>query len=57
MSIVRKKVFSRAPAKGFSLNGSNNSDSVVFRNATFGETKDHSLKKKTFQNKKLLLKF
>ena len=43
MSILRKKVFLGAPVKCFSLYGSNNSDSVVFRNVGFTEIKDHSL--------------
>ena len=49
MSTLRKKSFSRAPVKCFSLYGSNNSDSVVFGNAVFGEIKGHSLKTITFQ--------
>ena len=43
MRTLRKKVFSRAPVKCFSLYGSNYSDSVVFGNASFGEIKNHSL--------------
>ena len=35
----------------FSLYGSNNTDSAVFRNAAFGEIKDHSLRKKPIQKK------
>ena len=42
MRTLRKKVFSRAPVKCFSLYGSNNSDSVVFGNADFSEIKDCS---------------
>ena len=40
---LRKKVFSGAPVKCIFLYGSNNSDFVVFSNADFAETKDHSL--------------
>ena len=38
--------------KYFSLYGPNNSDSIVFRNAAFGEIKDHSLRTTPFQKKK-----
>ena len=51
MSILHKKVFSRAPVKCFSVYGWNNSDSVVFGNAAFGEVKDHSLRTTSFQKK------
>ena len=51
MSTVRKKVFSGAPVKCFSLYGSNNSDCVVFENHAFGEIKDDSLKTTPFQKK------
>ena len=44
-----EKVFSRAPEKRFSLYGLNNSDSLVFGNATFGEIKNHSLRTRRFQ--------
>ena len=40
VSILRKKVFSGAPMKCFSIYGSNDSDSLVFGNATFGDIKD-----------------
>ena len=42
MSTLREKVFSGALVNCFFLYGSNNSDSVVFRNAGFGEMKDHT---------------
>ena len=48
-----KRVFSRAPVKRFSLYGSNNSDSVVLGNATFGEIKDYRLRTTPFQKKLL----
>ena len=51
MSTVRKKVFSGAPVKCFSLYSSNNSDCVVFENHAFGEIKDGSLKTTPFQKK------
>ena len=44
MSNLREKVFSAAPVKGFSLQGSNYSDSFVFLNAGLGVIKDHSLR-------------
>ena len=40
MSTLRENVFSGALVNCFFLYGSNNSDSVVFRNAGFGEMKD-----------------
>ena len=43
VSTLRKKVFSAAPVKHFFLQGSKNSDSLVFGNAGFEEIKDHSL--------------
>ena len=49
MSTLRKKVFSAAPVKCFFIYGLNNSDSVVFGNAGFGEIKDHSLTTANFQ--------
>ena len=49
-STLHKKVFSGAPVKCVLIYGSNNSDSVVFRNA-FREIKDHSLRMTPFQNK------
>ena len=52
MSVLHKKVFSRAPVKWFSLCGSYNSASAFFRNPAFGEIKDHNLKKTHFQKKK-----
>ena len=51
MSTLCEKVFSKAPVKCFSLNGSHYSDSLVFRNAAFGEIKYHILKKTAFSNK------
>ena len=48
LSTFRKKVFSRASVKFFFLWGSNNSYSVVFRNAGFRETKDESLRATPF---------
>ena len=51
VSTLCKKVFSRAPVKCFSLYGLNNSDSLVFGNATFGEIKNHSLRTRRFQKK------
>ena len=50
-STLHKKVFSEAPVKCVLLYGSNNSDSVVFRNAAFREIKNHSLRMTPFQNK------
>ena len=49
VSTLCEKVFSRAPVKCFSLYGLNNSDSLVFGNATFGEIKNHNLKTRRFQ--------
>ena len=49
MFTLCEKVFSRAPEKRFSLYGLNNSDSLVFGNATFGEIKNHSLRTRRFQ--------
>ena len=51
VSPLRKKLFSRAPMKYFSLYGWNNWDSVVFGNAAFGEIKDHSLGTTSLKNK------
>ena len=51
VSTLRKKVFSGAPVKCVFLYGSNNSDSVIFRNVAVGEIKDHSLRKTSFQKK------
>ena len=51
VSTLRKKVFSGAPVKCFSLYGSNNSDSVVFENAAFGDIKDRSLRTIPIQKK------
>ena len=42
MPTLREKVFSGALVNCFFLYGSNNSDSVIFRNAGFGEMKDHT---------------
>ena len=53
MSTLRKKVFSESPVKCFSLYVSNNSDSVVFDNATFGEIKDHNWRTTPFQKRKI----
>ena len=49
VSTLRKKVYLAAPVKDLFLYGSNNSDSVVFRNAGFGEIKGHSLRIISFQ--------
>ena len=57
MSVLHKKVFSRAPVKWFSLCGSYNSGSVFFRSPGFGEIKDHNLKKTHFQKKKKKMLF
>ena len=54
---LRKKVFSGAPVKWIFLYGLNNSDSVVFGNAAFGEIKDHSVRTTPFQKRFLLEKF
>ena len=54
VSILRKKVFSGAPMKCFSLYDSNESDSLVFGNAAFGDIKDES---EAFSKRKLLWKF
>ena len=51
VSTLCEKLFSKAPVKCFSLNGSHYSDSLVFRNAAFGEIKYHILKKTAFSNK------
>ena len=51
VSTLRKRVFSGAPVKCFSLYGLNNLDSVVFENAAFWEIKDHSLRTTPFQKK------
>ena len=48
---LRKKVFSGGPVKCVFLYRSNNSDSVIFGSAAFGEIKDHSLRKTPFQKK------
>ena len=48
VSTLSKKVFAGAPVRCFSLYGSNNSDSVVFRSFAFGETKDDSLRTTPF---------
>ena len=58
MSNLREKVFSGGPVKCFFLYGSNNSDSVVFGNASCAEIKYHSsittpFQKKFFTNKVL----
>ena len=53
VSTLRKKVFSEAPVKCFSLYVSNNSDSVVFDNATFGEIKDNNWRTTPFQKRKI----
>ena len=55
MSILRRKVFLGAPLKCYSLDGWNDSDSLVFGNAAFEEIKDHGLRTTHFQNKKNLL--
>ena len=57
VSTLRKKVFSGAPVKWIFLYGLNNSDSVVFGNAAFGEIKDHSVRTTPFQKRFLLEKF
>ena len=57
VSTLRKKVFSGAPVKRIFLYGLNNSDSVVFGNAAFGEIKDHSVRTTSFQKRFLLEKF
>ena len=49
LSTLRKKVFARGSESSFSLDGSNNSGSLVFETATFREIKDHSLIRKAFQ--------
>ena len=56
VSSLSKKVFSAAPVNHFFLYGPNNSkpnktkqDSLVFRNASFRENKDHSLRTTPFQ--------
>ena len=51
VSNLRKKVFSGEPVKCVFLYGWNNSDSVIFGSAAFGEIKDHSLSTKSFQKK------
>ena len=45
---LRKKAFSGAPGKFVFLYGWNNSDSIIFRNAAFGDIKDHSLSRIDF---------
>ena len=56
VSTLRKKLFLGALVNCVFLYGSNNSDSVVFGNASFGMIKDHIWEWHFFQ-KKLLLKF
>ena len=51
VSTLYKKVVLKAPVQCFSLYGSNKIDSAVFRNAAFGEIKDHSLRKKPIKKK------
>ena len=48
MSTLHKKVFLGAPVKCFSFYDSNKSDSFVFKNATFREIKDYSLRTTPF---------
>ena len=54
VSTLRKKMFLGGRVNCFPLYGSNNSDSVVFGNATFGEFKDHSFRSISFQKRNLL---
>ena len=54
MPPLHKRVFSRSRVKCFSLYSSNDLDYAVFRNAAFGEIKDHRLKKTPIQKKKML---
>ena len=51
MSTIRRKVFSGAPVKCVFLNGSYNSEYVVFNNVDLAEIKDHSLRLTPFQKK------
>ena len=51
MSTLRKKLFSKAPKKSFSLYESKNSDSVLFENDGFTEIKNHSFRKTIFKKK------
>ena len=51
---LHKRVFSRSRVKCFSHYSSNDLDYPVFRNAAFGEIKDHRLKKTPIQKKKML---
>ena len=51
VSTLYKKSSFKSTMQCFSLYGSNNTDSAVFRNAAFGEIKDHSLRKKPIQKK------
>ena len=51
MSTLHKKVFLGAPVKCFSFYDSNKSDSFVFKNATFREIKDYSLRTTPFLKK------
>ena len=52
---LRRKLFSGAPVKCVFLYGSNNSDCVIFGNATFGEINDRSLRTTPFQKKKFAM--
>ena len=54
-STLPKKVFLGALVNCVFLYGSNNSDSVIFGNAAFGDIKDYSLRTTPFQPKKELL--
>ena len=54
VSTLRKKMSLGGRVNCFPLYGSNNSDSVVFGNATFGEFKDHSFRSISFQKRNLL---
>ena len=56
MSNLREKVFSGGPVKCFFLYGLNNSDSVVFGNASCAEIKYHSSIATPFQKKFFTIK-
>ena len=51
MSTLRKKVFTRALVKCFSFYGSNYSDSLVFGNVVFGQSKITVLERHFFKKK------
>ena len=57
MSVLHKKVFSRAPVKWFSLCGSYNSGSVFFQESWFWRDQGPQFEKDTFSEKKKKMLF